>query len=122
MLLAGGQGTRHKNLEGPPGPASRASLGREQPGSHGRARSYRCGSGGPQRSMVRFPEMIPRIVVQSLHLYVHFPRENSVSFGGFSKWSRTHSQGGKEEAEKIESNIFAKADKIYSLFLFVRLV
>lgn len=59
MLLAGGQGTRHKNLEGTPGQrpepawAGSSLAAMEGPGA------IVVGSGGAQRSMVRFPEMIP---------------------------------------------------------------
>ena len=86
-----------------------------------KGKRYRCGSKGPWRSMVRFPDMIPWIVVQSVLICVRFLRENSISLCRFSKWSRTHSQERKEEVRKIESNIFAKADETESLFLPVSL-
>lgn len=80
-----------------------------------KGRRYHCGSKGPWRFMVRFPDMIPWIAVQSVLICVHFLRENSIFLCRFFKWYRTHSQERKE-AEKLESNIFAKADETESLF------
>lgn len=118
-LLAGDQGTSQAMEV--PGPGSTASL------EQGAAWQPWKGAGaitvgqGTLKIMVRFPDMIPWIAVQSVLICVHFLRENSISLCRFSKWYRTHSQERKEEVEKIESNIFAKADETESLFLPVSL-
>ena len=104
-----------------PGPGSRASLARSSLAAmEGQALSLWVQ--GTLKVHGKVPRYDPlNCSPKCAHMCMFSQREFHLSICRFSKWSRTHSQERKEEVEKIESNIFAKADETESLFLPVSL-